>query len=73
MSNEFFIARLIGDFLPSIPPSILEGQVLLRPFHPVNSFTPDDNWLLMDQSLITFNGDECNKIGVGFSAFQHQS
>ncbi len=69
VENPYFIARLIGDFMPSTPPSVLEEQILLRPFHPVDSTSPDDRWLLVDPSMVTLQGDECNKIGVGFSAF----
>jgi len=29
-------------------------------------------WMLVDQSLVTLDGSECNKIGVGFSAFRYQ-
>lgn len=69
MTNEYFTARLIGDFLPAVPPSVLEEQILLRPFHPVDSMSPNNEWLMVDPSLVSWNGDECNKIGVGFSAF----
>jgi Male gamete fusion factor len=73
VSNEFFTGRLIGDFLPSIPPNVLEEQILLRPFYPVDSMSPTDEWLLVNPSHISWNGDECNKIGVGFTGFQQQS
>jgi hypothetical protein len=71
MSNEYFTARLIGDFLPAVPPSVLEEMILLRPFYPVDSMSPTDEWLLVDESHISWNGEECDKIGVGFTAFQH--
>lgn len=30
-------------------------------------------WMFIDKSLVTLDGSECNKIGVGYSAFKYES
>ena len=29
-------------------------------------------WMLIDKTLVSLNGDECNLIGVGYSAFRNE-
>ena len=31
------------------------------------------NWMLIPRELVTLDGTECNKIGVGYSAFRGES
>lgn len=55
--------------MPSVPPPVLQNMVLLRPFHPVDEMEVGNEWLLVTDNRISFDGKECNKIGVGYTAF----
>ena len=59
--------------MPSTPPPVLENLILMRPFHPIDELSVSKNWLLVNENMVTFDGKQCDKIGVSFSAFQHQS
>ena len=63
-------AQLVGDLLPYTAFPVLTSQRLLMPsLEDLSALRPAD-WMLLDPSVITMDGSECNKIGVGFSAFQ---
>ena len=61
--------KLLGDLLPFNAFPVLTSQKLLMPqVADLNSLQPEA-WMLLDPTLISLDGSECNKIGVGFSAF----
>lgn len=63
-------AQLVGDLLPYTAFPVLTSQRLVMPrLLDLSSLRPED-WMLLDPSAITMDGSECNKIGVGFSAFK---
>ena len=31
------------------------------------------SWMFIDKERVTLDGTECNKIGVGYSAFKHEN
>jgi len=58
--------EVIGDFIPLQQPKTFENKVLFVMRSKVN----DPSYqLLIDRESVTFDGSECNKIGVGYSAF----
>lgn len=80
------IAKQVGDFPTSEAIPDLTSKVLLKVsktskihFQP-NAETVKDlfqfaimnYWMLVFRDMITFTGSECNKIGVGYTAFQTQ-
>lgn len=69
-------AEIIGDFYPSQPPPPISSYYLLMPSRPTSNLIVQQGsmaWMLIDPSLITFDGSECNKIGVSYDAFETQS
>ena len=53
-----------------------DGQVLMFPSEPTSSARVvnwRDNAMLLDDNMITWNGNECDKIGVSYTAFRYQS
>lgn len=58
--------------MPDKLPPQLEGRYLLKPVEPVNEQSPSERWIVVEKSDISFDGRECDKIGVGFEAFQNQ-
>lgn len=70
------IARLLGDFAPWAETPNLEYKYLTVPSSPANHarvLAGSAEWMLLDRSLFTTDGSECNKIGVSYSAFRHDS
>lgn len=78
-------ATFVGDFAPPQAPVELSGKYLLVPemralsteaaaAHPQlkHGGGPED-WMLLDKTHFALDGTVCNKIGVGYSAFRHQS
>lgn len=67
------VAKIIGD-LPGVkPPPDLSNKILLIPTRPVDHpwvLAGMGQWMLIDREMIGFNGDQCNQIGVGYTAFQ---
>ena len=72
-NNGILQLSIVGDFAPTNPPPDLTSKFLLRPRVPTAESTPSANWLLVDRQMVTTDGSECNKIGVGYSAFQNQA
>eukprot|EP00892_Ulva_mutabilis_P000250 jgi/Ulvmu1/10225/UM060_0025.1 len=66
-------AQLVGDLLPYRAFPVLTSQLLLMPeLASVTRLQPAE-WMLLDRGMVTLDGSECNKIGVGFTAFRYQS
>lgn len=63
-------AALVGDLLPFRAFPVLTSQRLLMPSLSGTSQLRPADWMLVDPSMLTLDGSECNKIGVGFSAFK---
>lgn len=71
-TNSFFTAKIVGDYLPLDAPPDLSSKMLLIPSAQLNS-TVTGNWLVVDRGMVTLDGNECNKIGVSYPAFQNQN
>ena len=63
-------AQLVGDLMPYRAFPVLTSQRLLMPSLSGASTLRPAEWMLIDPSMLTLDGSECNKIGVGFSAFK---
>lgn len=74
----------IGDFSPWQGTPTYSNKYLMKPDYCQDSQwwclnrTADipseiDKWMLVDTTQVTLSGDECDKIGVSYSAFQDQS
>ncbi|KAL9655103.1 hypothetical protein ABK040_008884 [Willaertia magna] len=75
VSNGQMRVELSGDFsvYKSIP--LFESKYLFIPVTP--SYHPTvlagkQNWMLIDKSMVTLGGTECNKIGVSYNQFRNQ-
>ena len=62
-------AELLGDLMNYASMPALNEKILMVPPEPASR----DSWLLLDGHMVTLSGDECDKVGVGFSAFRSQS
>jgi hypothetical protein len=63
-------AQLVGDLMPYNAFPVLTSQLLLMPsLTGVSTLRPNE-WMLLEPSMITMDGSECNKVGVGFAAFR---
>ena len=75
--NQNILVKLIGDFLPGdLFPRDLSNKLLLIPTSPKNHINVKQgthNWMLVDKTRFSLDGNECDKIGVGFKAFNSQS
>jgi hypothetical protein len=69
-SDKKVSAQLVGDLMPYNAFPVLTSQRLLLPALMDMSQLRPAEWMLVDPTLITMDGSECNKIGVGFSAFR---
>ena len=71
------LVKLIGDFLPTdLFPRDLSDKFLLIPTKPEDHIDVKLGvlrWMLVDKMKFSLDGKECDKIGVGFFAFQSQS
>ena len=71
------LVKLIGDFLPTdLFPRDLSNKYLLIPTSPENHINVQfgfSRWMLVDKTQFSLDGNECDKIGVGFFAFNSQS
>ena len=79
------VATFIGDFAPAKAPAVLNDQYLLVP--DIRSLPPElvadhpqlsngggtGDWMIIDKDAFELDGSVCNKIGVGYTAFRHQS
>ena len=70
------LVKLIGDFLPTdLFPRDLSDKFLLIPASPkdhINVILGVERWMLVDKTKFSLDGNECDKIGVGFFAFNSQ-
>ena len=75
--NQNILVKLIGDFLPTdLFPRDLSDKFLLIPSSPekhINVQLGVQRWMLVDKMKFSLDGNECDKIGVGFFAFNSQS
>ena len=71
------LVKLIGDFIPTdLHPRDFSDKYLCMPTKPENHLFVKQGkyrWMLIDKIRFTLDGSECNKIGVGYSAFRHQT
>ena len=58
--------EVIGDFTPLQQPQTFENRVLLVQRQNAND---PSSQLLVDREAVSFDGSQCNKIGVGYFAF----
>eukprot|EP00127_Corallochytrium_limacisporum_P005923 Clim_evm68s214 gene=Clim_evmTU68s214 len=70
-------AELVGSFALSSPMADHSSRMLLIPHpgdpnHRQRQDMPN-SWLLVDKSMISLDGNECDKIGVGYSAFKYHN
>jgi hypothetical protein len=63
-------AHLIGDLMPYQAFPVLTSSLLMMPQLVDLSNLQPKLWMLLDNNMVTMDGSECNKIGVGFSAFR---
>ena len=69
------IAKIIGDLPGNIPPPDLSNKILLVPSQPANHPWVKGGmayWMLIDEMMFGLEGDTCNRIGVGYTAFNTQ-
>ena len=76
-ADNNILVKLIGDFLPAdLFPRDLSDKYLLIPTSPpdhINVLLGTQRWMLVDKIKFSPDGSECDKIGVGFFAFNSQS
>ena len=64
----------LKTFTPTKSPADLSSFYLLKPSYPsTNSLVLEGTraWMLIDKTLFTLDGTECNKIGVSYNAFRY--
>lgn len=67
------IARAIGDFLPPILPEDFSNSFLLIPSYPKNHIMVLEgilNWMKVRSDQISFDGNDCDRIGASYYAFR---
>ena len=72
-ADGFVIAELLGDLSKYASNPVLNGKYLMIP--PKNSeglLAPREDWLLLDKTMVTLDGSECDKVGVSFGTFRGQ-
>jgi hypothetical protein len=71
------VAKLIGDYSPTVPAPELGHLYLMVPrfpsTHAMVKKPSDQTWMLIDRSQVSISGLECNKIGVGYQPFREES
>jgi len=76
-SDGRIAARLVGDFASWKQIPDYDDFLLFVPNQPVSnprvSEPPEQTWMLIRRDDITFDGLTCNKIGVSYEAFRHES
>lgn len=62
--------------MQSQEPDSLENKILLMPTSPDTNFMVKDSQgqfdMIVEREMVSFNGDECNKIGTSYEAFNNQ-
>ena len=75
--DKNILVKLIGDFLPTdIFPRDLSNKYFLIPSEPSENPIVKSGvgrYMLIDKNRFTLDGNECDKIGVGYNAFNLQS
>jgi len=72
-------ARLLGDLSSYYSPPDLGGSVLLIPHPPdATSLTQiltqnTSEWLVVDKSLVSLDGRDCDRVGTSYPAFRSQA
>ena len=68
--------KIIGDFLPTNSlPEDLSSYYLIVPSKPINHIKVVEgkiNWMILEREKFSIDGRECDKIGVGYYAFNTQ-
>ncbi|KAL5559362.1 hypothetical protein UlMin_035573 [Ulmus minor] len=77
-NDKFLKVNLIGDFVGYTNIPSFEDSYLVIPRQggdgqPQNLGTNYSMWMLLERVRFTIDGRECDKIGVGYEAFNHQS
>ena len=71
------LVKLIGDFLPTdILPQDFSGKFLIIPTKPSDHSSVilgQKRWMIVDKIRFSLDGKDCDKIGVGYFAFNSQS
>ena len=67
------MAELLGDLVHyTSVPTLSDKLLMVPPLDVAGSLPPVHEWLLLDKGMVTLDGSECDKVGVGFSAFRGQ-
>ena len=65
--NSILSAEIIGDYMPLKPPPSLKDKIFLRPLPrevPIDAEGKSQNdWLIVDQNMVSMDGADCDKIG----------
>ena len=71
-----FKAELVGELALTQEPASLANKILLAPTSPFDNLIVRDTsgqyTLLVDREKFSFGGDECNRIGTSYEAFNNQ-
>lgn len=77
-NNGTVLARLLGDLSSYRQIQELDGHWLMIPLQP--GLSPNeilssnlDMWMVIPPEKVSLSGTECDKVGVGYSAFRYQS
>nr|BAO57178.1 generative cell specific-1 [Gonium pectorale]BAO57179.1 generative cell specific-1 [Gonium pectorale] len=81
-ASRLLSARLVGDLATYTQLPAISNQVLMipQPSPSTSSGSPLDDtlatnrsaWMLLDRSMLSLDGNACDKVGTAFSAFRHQ-
>lgn len=69
------LVRMVGSFVPTLPPPALTDRLLLVPGLPVDHERVRAGaaaWMTVEKSLVDDTGAACNKIGTSYAAFRNQ-
>eukprot|EP00877_Chromochloris_zofingiensis_P011445 jgi/Chrzof1/6554/Cz19g00260.t1 len=77
-SGRTMTINLLGDLAGYTQLPVLSSKLLMIP-RPLTNQTLDDvlgdksNWMLVDTSLVSYDGQACDKVGTSFGAFRNQA
>lgn len=76
---DMLSGRLVSNFQESMSVPNLRNKILLLPhLEPLQTvdpqlvrtvYYPEDDWLLVEMDMISFDGSKCNKIGTNYNAY----
>jgi hypothetical protein len=75
-SNSTVLAKLVGDLVGYTDPPTVTNDYLMVPVPPgepdptVPLYNFLSDWMIIPRHMVTIDGSECNKIGVGYTAFR---